>query len=98
MTVKVMIRRRVPVGKAKDAGNLFTQLRMLANSQEGYISGETLRNFEDSEEVLVISTWQTPEAWTKWFTSHQRRELQAQVDELLGNRTTYAVYHHGAGG
>jgi heme-degrading monooxygenase HmoA len=98
MTVKVMIRRRVPAGKAKEASDLFLQLRMAANSQAGYISGETLRNFEDSEEVLVISTWQTPEAWTRWFTSPQRRELHAQVDELLGGRTTYAVYHHGAGG
>ena len=94
MTVKVMIRRRVPAGKAKAASDLLTQLRMLANSQEGYISGETLRNYEDSEEVLVISTWLTPEAWAKWFTSRQRQEIQAQVDEVLGGRTTYAVYHH----
>lgn len=94
MAVKVMIRRRVPAGRAKIASELMTELRMLANSQEGYISGETLRNYEDSEEVLVISTWRTPEEWTRWFTSRGRQELQARVDELLGSRTTYAVYHH----
>jgi heme-degrading monooxygenase HmoA len=94
MAVKVMIRRRVPAGRAKIASELMTELRMLANSQEGYISGETLRNYEDSEEVLVISTWRSPEEWTRWFTSRRRQELQARVDELLGSRTTYAVYHH----
>ena len=72
----------------------LTELRMLANAQAGYVSGETLRNYEDSEEVLVISTWQTPEAWTKWFTDRRRQEVQARVDELLGSRTTYTVYHH----
>jgi heme-degrading monooxygenase HmoA len=94
MTVKVIIRRRVPAGKAKAVGDLMSQLRMLANSQEGYISGETLRNYENPEDVLVISTWQTPEAWADWFTSRQRRELQAEIDGLLGSRTTYATYHH----
>ncbi len=94
MAVKVMIRRRVPAGRAKSAGDLLTELRMLANAQAGYVSGETLRNYEDSEEVLVISTWQTPEAWTKWFTDRRRQEVQARVDELLGSRTTYTVYHH----
>jgi heme-degrading monooxygenase HmoA len=94
MTVKVIIRRRVPAGKAKAVGDLMSQLRMLANSQAGYISGETLRNYEDPEDVLVISTWSTPEAWADWFTSRQRRELQAEIDGLLGGRTTYAIYHH----
>ena len=94
MAVKVMIRRRVSTDRAKAAGDLLGQLRMLANSQEGYGSGETLRNYDDPEEVLVISTWQSPEAWGKWFTSLERRELQSQVDELLGSRTTYTVYHH----
>jgi heme-degrading monooxygenase HmoA len=98
MTVKVLIRRRVPAGKVVQANELLGQMRMLANSQEGYTAGETLHNFEDPEEVLVISTWETPESWAKWFTSSQRREIQAEVDELLGGRTTYAVYHHGAGG
>jgi len=94
MAIKVMIRRRIPAGRGKAAGDLLGRLRMLANSQEGYVSGETLRNYDDPEEVLVISTWQSPEAWGKWFTSRARRELQSQVDELLGSRTTYAVYHH----
>jgi heme-degrading monooxygenase HmoA len=94
MTVKVIIRRRVPAGKANAVGDLMSQLRMLANSQTGYISGETLRNYEDPEDVLVISTWRTPEAWADWFTSRQRRELQAEIDGLLGGRTTYAIFHH----
>jgi heme-degrading monooxygenase HmoA len=94
MTIKVMIRRRVPAGKATEASDLFAKLRMLANSQEGYTSGETLRNVEDPEDVLTISTWQSLEAWGNWFTSPQRREIQAEVDMLLGGRTTYAVYRH----
>jgi heme-degrading monooxygenase HmoA len=94
MTFKVMIRRRMPAGKAKDANDLLARLRMLANSQEGYTSGETLRNVEDPEDILTISTWQSLEAWGNWFTSRQRQEIQAEVDLLLGSRTTYAVYRH----
>jgi len=56
---------------------------MLAIEQEGYISSETLRNMENPQEFLVISTWRSLEDWQKWFNSTQRRELHSKVDMLL---------------
>jgi len=95
MAVKILIKRRVPPDKAREMITLFRQMRMLAMAQEGYISGETLRHLEKPEEFLVISTWQTSQAWQNWLASRDRKDLQSRIDKLLGGETTYEAYHYG---
>lgn len=95
MAVKVLIKRRLPVDKARDLIAIFQQLRGLATQQEGYISGETLRNHENPEEFLVISSWQSIEAWRAWLSNRQRQALQSKIDSMLEGVTTYEVYHYG---
>lgn len=95
MAVKVLIKRVIPESKARDIIPLFRRMRALAMNQEGYISGETLRNLDNPEEFLVISSWQSSEEWNKWLKSAQRQEVQSQVDDLLGGRTHYEIYHYG---
>lgn len=95
MAVKVLIKRTIPESKARDLIPLFRRMRALAMNQDGYISGETLRNLDNPEEFLVISSWQSSEEWNKWLTSPQRQEVQSQIDKLLGGRTHYEIYHYG---
>jgi heme-degrading monooxygenase HmoA len=95
MAIKVLIKRRVPLEKARETITLFRQLRILATAQEGYISGETLRSLEKPEEFIVISAWQSSQDWKNWLASAQRREIQSKIDLLLGGETTYDIYHYG---
>jgi heme-degrading monooxygenase HmoA len=95
MAVKVLIKRRVPQDKGKSMVALFRQMRTLANEQEGYISGETLRSLEKPDEFLVISSWQSSKDWNNWVASAERKRIQAQIDQLLGGQTTYEIYHYG---
>jgi heme-degrading monooxygenase HmoA len=95
MAVKVLIKRIIPESKAREIIPLFRRMRTLAMNQDGYISGETLRNLDNPEEFLVISSWQSSEEWNKWLTSNQRQEVQGQIDNLLGGRTHYEIYHYG---
>jgi heme oxygenase (mycobilin-producing) len=95
MAVKILIKRRLPLDKAKYIVAIFRQLRMLALEQEGYISSETLRNMENPQEFLVISTWRSFEDWQRWFNSSQRKELHSKVDMLLESGTTYEAYQYG---
>ncbi len=64
-------------------------------AQPGYISGETLINADDPQEVLVISTWDSLEHWDAWLASGERAALQAQVDAITGQETLYQVYYNG---
>lgn len=95
MAVKVFIKRRVPEDRARDMVPLFRKMRSLAMNQDGYISGETLRNMNDPEEYIVISTWQSSDEWIKWLKSNERQEVQSQIDTLLGGQTQYEIYHYG---
>ena len=95
MAVKVLIKRRVPEDKAKDMIPLVRRMRALATNQEGYISGQTLRNLEKPEEFLVISTWEASDYWRKWLSSNERKEIQDKIDTLLGGTTEYEIFHYG---
>ena len=95
MAVKIIIKRKVPKGKEGQLLPLLLELRSKATTQPGYISGETLRNVNDPEDYVVISTWQSVEAWKAWEASRGRMEIQNKIDSLLGAKTEYGVYYYG---
>lgn len=92
MTVKILIKRKIPVQKQDELLPLLIQLRKRATAQTGYISGETLKNVDDPEEFLVISIWQTAESWNDWYNSKERKQLQEQIDPLLKEPAEHNVY------
>lgn len=95
MAVKIIIRRRVPKGREGDLLPLLMEMRSKATVRPGYISGETLRNVEDPEEYLVISTWQSVDAWKKWEASNARADVQKRINSLLGEKSSYGIYFYG---
>ena len=95
MAVKILIRRIIPENKARQMIPLFREMRTLANEQPGYITGETMRNLENPDEFLVISTWETSDDWKRWMRSNEREQIQSQIDDLLGGNTVYEIFHYG---
>lgn len=95
MAVKIIIRRRVPTGREGALLPLLIEMRSKATVRPGYISGETLRNVEDPEDFLVISTWQSVDAWRAWKASEARAEVQKRIDSLLGEKSSYGIYFYG---
>ncbi|MDX9787862.1 MAG: antibiotic biosynthesis monooxygenase family protein [Desulfobacterales bacterium] len=95
MAVRILIRRRVPESKARKMLPLFKKMRQMATAQAGYISGETLRNCDDPEEFLVISTWQSIADWENWLKSPDRQKTHGKIDDLLGGETLYEAFYSG---
>ena len=95
MAVKILIKRKIPEGfNAPKLNKLVRQLRALATIHQGYISGETLKRIDNPEDYLVISTWQDTNSWDAWRTSRERKEIQEQIDALLGTSTQYEMYEY----
>lgn len=92
MTVSILIKRNVSAEKAEKLRDLIRQLRALVVNQPGYVHGESLKNIENPEEYLVISKWETLDAWKKWVESKERASIQEQIDALLGKETKYEMY------
>jgi len=95
MAVKIIIRRKVSKGKEAQLLPLLVQLRAKAVTQPGYISGETMRNANDPEDYLVISTWKSVEDWKAWEANRARTEIVSKIDSLLGERTSFGIYYYG---
>ena len=95
MAVKILIKRKITIDKAKQMIPLFRKMRSMAIGQPGYISGETLKRLDEPGEFLVISTWHSSDDWKNWLESEDRKKIQNEIDDLLGGDTNYEIYHYG---
>ena len=95
MIVKVMIKRKIKVGKAREVFTLLNKFRSDAMNQKGYISGETLINHDDPLEILVISMWQGMENWLKWKENPERKANESLLENCLEEPTSYKSYVFG---
>ena len=91
MAVKILIKRKFKDGNMQAASRFLINTRTGAMKQPGYISSENLRNLDDSDEVVVVSMWETIEAWEAWKNSDERK---AYVDEFRDYYVGEARYEH----
>ncbi len=101
MIIRVISTRRIPrltsgmdVALLPQLSEMLIELRNMANRQPGYISGETLRNVDENNEYLVISTWKSRGDWERWLKNQERADLEGRIDALLGASTVYKVYSY----
>ncbi len=94
MVVKIFIKRKVAKEIDSELRPLLVKIRNKAIEQKGYISGETLRNIEDPNETIVISTWQTLQDWKAWYSSEKRAEIQNMIDTIIDEPTSYTIYQY----
>ncbi len=94
MVVKIIIKRRVSKDIEPELRSLLVKIRNKAVEQPGYISGETLKNVEDPDETIVISTWQTLNDWKAWYSSEERAGIQNMIDTIIDEPTSYTIYQY----
>lgn len=54
-----------------------------AVSADGFISGESLRNADDSNHRLILSNWRSIQDWQRWFMSEERKEVMNVLMPML---------------
>jgi heme-degrading monooxygenase HmoA len=92
MAVHVVIKRKFRMNRPDEILPLLKELNQRARVQPGYVSTNTLQSTEDLGDYLVVSVWETTEDWNNWFRNPERKEIQDQVDSLIGERTFYEVF------
>ena len=91
MAVKILIKRKFKDGNMQAASRFLINTRTGAMKQPGYISSENLRSLDDKDQVVVVSMWETIEAWEAWKNSEERK---AYVDEFRDYYVGEAQYEH----
>ena len=92
MVAKILIKRRFKEGYTPQIVALLNDIRSLAMSRPGYQSGETLTKSGFPNDMVVISTWQSLEAWQVWKESRQRNEFEAMLEVYQEGPTEYEEY------
>lgn len=92
MVVKVLIKRRIKEGKAREVFTLLNKFRSDAMDQKGYITGESLIDHDDPQKILVIATWQSIENWLAWKENKLRKANEARLQQYLDKPTEYEAY------
>ncbi len=92
MAIKVFIEREIEPGREIDIHNALIKLRARAMHAPGYISGETLRSYEDPHKYLVISTWNSIEEWKQWENNPERQAIEAEITPYLRRPSTAKIY------
>jgi heme-degrading monooxygenase HmoA len=92
MAVRVIIERKIKKGREVDLARLLLELRSRAVKQKGYITGETLRDYDDPSAHIVISTWESVGDWKTWSNKKDRLEVQSKIEDLLAEPSKAKIY------
>ena len=95
MAVKILIKRKFKNGNMRAASRLLINNRNGAMKQSGYISSESWRSLDDTDQVVVVSMWENIEAWEKWKNSETRLANETEFKDYLVGQTECEYYSLG---
>ena len=95
MPVKVLIKRRFKEGYVNEINKIIKETRFAAMDQEGYITSETMWDYEDPFRVVIVSNWRRIEYWNKWKNSDLRKSIEQKFKEFLSGETEYEIFSLG---
>jgi heme-degrading monooxygenase HmoA len=95
MAVKILIKRKFKNGNMHAASRLLINNRNGAMKQPGYISSESWRSLDDTDQVVVVSMWENIESWEKWKNNEERLANEAEFKDYLVGQTAFEFYSLG---
>lgn len=79
MAIKVLITRRFKDEFVHEAHYHNAEIRALATVQPGYVSGKTIINIDNPNEMIIVSTWESREDWDNWFKKDVRMDFYKKL-------------------
>ena len=95
MSVKILIRRKFKQEALKNASAMLIKARTNAMGNEGYISTETLVNYDDPQSVIILSMWQSKDHWDSYRDSTTRKEHEDKYADMFEGSTEYEILRVG---
>ena len=95
MSVKILIRRKFKKEALKNASTMLVKARTNAMGNQGYISTETLVNYDDPQSVIILSMWQSKDDWDRYRDSDTRKEHEDKYADMFEGSTEYEILRVG---
>jgi heme-degrading monooxygenase HmoA len=95
MSVKILIKRKFKKEALKNASAMLIKARTNAMGNKGYISTETLVNYDDPQSVIILSMWQHKKDWERYKDSAERKEHEDKYADMFEGSTEYEIFRVG---
>ena len=95
MAVKILIKRKFKDGNMQAASRFLINFRTGAMKQPGYIASENLRSLDDQDQIVVVSMWESMEAWEAWKNNETRKAVVAESKDYFIGEAQYEHYAMG---
>ncbi|NNK92931.1 MAG: antibiotic biosynthesis monooxygenase [Desulfobacterales bacterium] len=92
MSVLVIIKRVFRMEHTEKLVPLLKELRAKSETQPGFLSRTTYSKLSDPAEFIVINEWETADDWINWMNQKEARDIQGQIDSLIGEKTFFEIY------
>ncbi len=89
--IKVLIKRTIAEGLESNYEHTIVELLKHAKQSPGYINGESFRDAQKSNEYIVISTWESVNAWNLWFRSPGRMKMLKEIGVFLKEPEKFTI-------
>ena len=73
---------------------MLQDLRSKAMRRQGYISGETLVQVDNSSTYMVVSTWTRLETWKAWENSRERQEIIRLIVPNVSEENSVRIFKY----
>ncbi len=81
--IRIIIERAINPEKVEEYHSLIRQAKNKASNVPGFLSGELFNVLGNSNQVVVMSCWDSLDAWEVWAESEQRLELLEAMRPFL---------------
>jgi heme-degrading monooxygenase HmoA len=92
MVAKIFIKRKFKKDSGREIVAILNKMRAAAMNQPGYISGETLMDYESPQSVAVIATWQSMQDWLAWKSNSERIKIESMLEAFQIGPTEFEEY------
>ncbi len=81
--IRIIIERKIKSSQIDEYHGLIRKAKNKASNVPGFLSGELFHVMENNNHVIVMSCWDSLEAWEVWADSEQRLDLLEAMRPLL---------------
>ncbi|OZG73729.1 antibiotic biosynthesis monooxygenase [Hahella sp. CCB-MM4] len=92
--IRIIIERYVDNSLEEHYETAAKRILQGAVQAPGFISGESLRDMQDSTHRVLLSTWATVQHWQQWHSSPQRHALMAELAPMLEREEKVTLLDH----
>ncbi len=92
--IKVLIERHVAIDLLDHYHHVAKGILLKAMQAPGFISGESLKDANDTHHRIVLASYRDYSNWSHWFNSEERKQAMEELRPMLEDDEKITIFEH----